>query len=143
MISELDRLPNWQKALVAVASTHVTQDGEWGQTDCLMSVGDAIEAVVGVNPFEQFRGKYSTELGAAKTMRQHDCEDVLEVFAKFVQLTEVNRFQVRRGDVAVVIIQGQPHAGYVLNEGVVIRQPTGMITFPLDDIAKAFQIGRR
>lgn len=142
-LSDIDRHPNWAKRLMAIASIHVTQSAEWGKTDCIMTVGEAMRAVVGVHPFEHFAGTYTTELGAAKVMRQHDCEDVDEVFSRFLGLSELNRLQVRRGDVAVVMIQDKPHAGYILNDGITVRQEGGMITMPLDTIEKAFQIGRR
>lgn len=141
--SDLERHPDWSRRLIDIASVHSRQQAVWGQTDCLMVVGEVIQAVVGVNPLERFRGKYSTELGAAKVLRQNECENVLDVFADFLTLTETNRFQMLRGDVGVVLIQDQYHAGYILNDGIQVKQSEGMITLPLDQIQKAFQIGRR
>lgn len=141
-ISDLDRHPDWETRLVDIYQCHVQQTAEWGKTDCILTVGEAIRAVIGYSPFQKFFGLYSTELGAAKTMRNDGCENVNDIFAKYLGLTEVNRFNARRGDVAVTMIQDQLHAGYIVNEGLTVRQPNGMVTIPLDKIEKAYRIGK-
>ena len=142
VISDLDRHPDWENRLVEIQQLHAYQTAEWGKTDCILTVGESIRAVIGYDPLHQFFGKYTTELAAAKLMRKHGCENVKDVFANFLGLTEVNRFQARRGDVGVTLIQDQLHAGYIVNDGLNVRQPNGMITIPLDKIETAYRIGK-
>lgn len=142
-LSDVERHPDWSRRLAEISTVHQSAPPpEWGKSDCLMVVGEAILAVAKENPFEKFRHKYKTEKAAAKLMLKHGCSNVQEVFEIFLGLTESSRLQARRGDVGIVMIQDQPHAGYVTNDGLSVRQPHGMVTFPLTEMVKAYRIGK-
>lgn len=140
-ITSLDRPSGWDRQLEDVASAHVTIVPEWGRSDCLMTVADAIKAVVGIDPLKQFRGKYKTEAGAARKMRQNGCDSVRDVFETFLQLEPVNRLSARRGDVGVMIINGEYCAGFVCSLGFAVKQPHGLSFFPVTDIEQAYKVG--
>jgi hypothetical protein len=42
----------------------------WGERDCALFVADAIQSMTGTDVAADFRGKYSTALGAAKITKQ-------------------------------------------------------------------------
>ena len=140
-ISNSIRAANWDRALEDIASAHVSVIPAWGVSDCLMCAADAIKAVVGSDPLKAFRGRYKTEAGAAKKMRQNGCENVRDVFEHYLGLEPVNRFAARRGDVGVMIVNGEYVAGFVCGMGFAVKQPHGLTFFSLSDIEQAYKVG--
>lgn len=140
-ISNFKRHPDWENRLVTVMGIHRGQIGEWGQTDCLMTCGDVMQAVVGHNPLAQFIGKYDTESGARKILVKNKCKKLSDVFENFLELEEINRLSARRGDMGIVDINQEPHAGYFTEHGFAVKQPQGQIFLPITDVTKAFKIG--
>lgn len=100
-------------------------------------------ATIGTNPFSQFRDQYSTEAGAAKTMRKNGCETITDIFEKFVGLRGINPLQAIRGDIGIVLVQDTEHCGYFTELGLAVAQKQGMTFFDVTDVVKAFQVGIR
>lgn len=140
-ISNSIRVDGWDRQLEQVATDQVSVLPEWGSSDCLLSTSEAIQAVVGVDPLKKFRGKYTTEAGAAKAMRRNKCQNVKDVFETYIGLESVNRFAARRGDVGVTVINDEFVAGYVCFHGFAVKQPQGTIFLPLDQIHQAYKVG--
>lgn len=139
--SSLDRVPGWDRALEDLATHHVDTPPEWGVSDCLMCAADAIKAVTGIDPLSKFRGKYQTEAGAARKMRQNGCESVKDVFEQYLSLEPINRFSARRGDVGVMIINDEYVAGFICSSGFAVMQPLGLSFFPITEIEQAYKVG--
>jgi hypothetical protein len=106
-----------------------------------MTAADAIEAVIGENPLVAFRGRYKTEAGAARKMRANGCENVKDVFERYLQLEPVNRLSARRGDVGVMQINDKYVAGFICGSGFAVKQPHGLTFFPMTDIEQAYKVG--
>lgn len=140
-ISAYNRLWDWDFRLAETITAHVEIKPDWGVSDCLMACGDVMESVTGTNPLSKFRNKYTTEHGAAKLMKRHKCDDVDEVFEKYLGLTPVNRLQAHRGDVGVVLVDGQPTAGFYTNLGFAVKSPSGLSYFPITDVVTAYKVG--
>lgn len=140
-ISSSSRVDHWDRALEAVATVHVAIVPEWGVSDCLLTTADVIQAVIGIDPLAEFRGRYKTEIGAARKMRENGCESVKDVFERYLMLEPVNRFSARRGDVGVVLINGEYTAGFVCSLGFAVKQPHGLTFFSLADIEQAYKVG--
>lgn len=141
-ISSFERLPDWDFRLAHLSERQLETAPDWGTTDCLLSVGEAMEAVTGTNPLQKFVGKYTTEQGAAKMMRRNKCKNVEDVFEKYLGLTSVGRLSARRGDVGVMEINGDLAAGYFTNHGFAVKQESGLGFFPVTDVKTAFRVGR-
>jgi len=135
------RVPGWDRALEDLATAHVSIIPEWGVSDCLMTAADAIKAVIGEDPLAKFRGKYKTEAGAARKMRANGCENVKDVFENYLQLEPVNRFVARRGDVGVMLINGEYAAGFISGTGFAVKQTNGLAFYPVTDIEQAYKVG--
>ncbi|WP_182520000.1 DUF6950 family protein [Ochrobactrum sp. RH2CCR150] len=135
------RISGWDRALEDIATAHVSITPEWGVSDCLMTAADAIEAVIGENPLAEFRGKYKTEVGAARKMRANGCENVKDVFENYLQLEPVNRLFARRGDVGVMVINDEYVAGFICGSGFAVKQPHGLSFFPVTEIEQAYRVG--
>jgi len=135
------RISGWDRALEDIATAHVSITPEWGISDCLMTAAEAIEAVIGENPLAEFRGKYKTEAGAARKMRANGCENVRDVFENYLKLEPVNRFAARRGDVGVMLINGEYVAGFISGTGFAVKQPKGLAFYPVTEIEQAYRVG--
>lgn len=140
-ITSSTRADGWDRAIEEIATRHMAIIPEWGASDCLMTVADAMRAVVGATPLEQFRGRYKTEAGAARKMRQNGCANVKDAFETFLGLEPVNRLSARRGDVGVMLINGEYAAGFVCGSGFAVKQPHGLTFFPVTEIDQAYKVG--
>ncbi|MER9170908.1 hypothetical protein NKI12_26855 [Mesorhizobium australicum] len=138
---ELTRLKDWDKRLARLVSSIKDEPGVWGETDCLLTAAAAIEAVTGQDIMAPWRGRYKTELGAAKLMRKEGCETVEDVLGKFFGLPEIGRLSALRGDVGVVDRDGVLCAGFVCDRGFLCRTETACIFLPQTAIKTAFKVG--
>lgn len=136
---QLTRLPDWERRFTAVAEAHVDTPFQWGQCDCLLAVADVVEAVTGVDPAAKIRGRYTTELGAAKLMRRRKFNTVEDVLKKL--FPRVGRLMARRGDICTIERNGEIVAGYVTMHGVAFQTPRGVSLVPQTDVNKAFSVG--
>lgn len=140
-ISHCKRLDGWELRLAEAITAHVDIVPDWGISDCLMTCGDVMFAVTGINPLEKFRNKYATEQGAAKLMKRNKCNDAEEVFEKYLAMTPVNRLSAHKGDVGVMIINDQITAGFYMELGFAVKVPSGLAYFPITEVKQAFKVG--
>jgi hypothetical protein len=138
---QLIRSPGWERRLARVTEKHISLPGEWGVSDCLLTMADAVEAVTETDIMVKWRGKYKTEAGAAKLMKKNGCDTVEDVLRDFFRLPPVGRLSARRGDVGIVLQGGQPTAGYVCEYGFAAKGPRGLTFHDLTDIVTAFKVG--
>lgn len=136
-----DRLPDWDFRLAEVTTKHMTLPGQWGTSDCLITVADAIRAVLGVDLAQTIRGKYTTEIGAAKLLKRRKYQTVEDALADRFPI--IGRLSALRGDVGVYERQGVLCAGYVTEYGFAVKAEHGLEFVPQTDIKTAFRVGRR
>lgn len=136
----LTRLPDWDRRLVRVVEKHLHLPGEWGVSDCGLTVGDAVEAVAGINPLARFVGKYTTEAGAARVMRRKGWKDMGDVLASFAP--PIGRLKAQRGDIGTIVQGGQLTAGFICERGLAAKSEHGLVFYPVTEIVAAFKVGR-
>lgn len=137
----VERVNDWDQRLAAVTSRHLRTASVWGESDCLLKVADAIEAVIGVDPAAGIRGKYKTEAGAAKLMRKRGFETVEDVIASMFDQTE-GKLMAQRGDICIIEENGEIAAGYMTEYGAAIATPSGSAFRSPMEIARAYKVGR-
>jgi hypothetical protein len=102
-----------------------------GVHDCILAACTFIEAITGTDPAVEFRGKYSTDLGAAKVVKAHSCQTLLELVESIAAshgMTPVPAQHHHRGDLVmldeglfgIVHLDGL-HAVYVTTQGLAIK----------------------
>lgn len=136
----MNRLPDWDRRLARVTEKHLRLPGAWGESDCVMTVGEAIEAVTGDNPFAKFQGRYTTETGAARVMRKDGYATLEAAFDAY--FAACPRLKAQRGDVGIVMQGGQPTACYLTEYGAAAKGPSGLIFHAQTDLVRAYRIGR-
>lgn len=97
--------------------------------------------MLGVDLAQTIRGKYKTEIGAAKIMKRRGYQSVEDALAD--RFPPVARLKAQRGDVGVYERQGVICAGYVTEYGFAVKAEHGLEFVPQTDIKAAFQVGRR
>ena len=60
--------PNWQKALSDLIRQRLTTPFAWGEHDCCLFASDCAVAMAGIDPAEEYRGRYTTEIGAKRIL---------------------------------------------------------------------------
>lgn len=121
---------------------------QWGVSDCCLIAADAIEAMTGVDIAEDFRGKYTTELGAFKLIREitggTTVADAAAYCAQTHDLVEwPSPLYARRGDLVVIEDDGNLIAGFVHLNGrhaISIGQD-GLKRLPLSAVKRAWHVG--
>lgn len=137
---DLTRLPDWDRRLARAVDRHVDIPGEWGKADCLLTCADIVEAITGVDPAADIRGKYKTEAGAARLLRRRGCSDVGEALAALFPTEAV--LMAQRGDLGVVERDGRLTACFVTDRGAAAKAERGLTFFLQTDLKAAFRVGR-
>lgn len=138
---DLTRLPDWDRRLARLVSGIADTPGIWGKSDCIMTAAAGIEAVTGTDIMAPWRGRYRTEAGAARWMRKGGCKDVEGLLRDFFGLPPVGRLLAQRGDVGVVERDGALCAGFMCDQGFLVRTETGRAILPQTAIKTAFKVG--
>lgn len=80
----MHRLPDWEARLAAYLEPLRSRPFAWGRHDCCTFAAGAVEAMTGVDPMPEFRGRYSTPRGSVRALRKFGAGDLAETLsAKF------------------------------------------------------------
>lgn len=114
---------------------------EWGANDCCTFAADAILANTGVDIASEFRGKYTTQLGALRTIQEvtggTTVADAAAYCAEKHGLVEhTYPLMAKRGDLVVINNGGNLIAGVVHLNGrhVISVSEDGLVRLPLADL---------
>jgi uncharacterized protein DUF6950 len=102
----MKRVQNWNSLL----PSHTSANGRgkkfvWGAFDCALAACDSIKAITGVDPGENYRGKYSTAAEASAVIAQAGFATLGDFAAKVAAeygMQEIGPRQARRGDLVFV-----------------------------------------
>lgn len=110
------RVDDWPTALFELVEEYRFKDFQWGEHDCCLFAADCCIAVCGKDPAESYRGKYTTEIGAKRALKQQHGSVEAAFDACFAR---VDANLAQRGD--VVLFDGDlgPTAGIQGAEGIV------------------------
>ena len=141
----MTRHSTWEADLAAYIAANRDEPFEWGRLDCALFFAGACLAMTGFDPGEPFRGKYTTELGAAKALKKFgagDLESTLDglfdvIEPGFVQrgdgVWDGERVGVSMGAHALMIGEERDE------EGNVVR--SGLIRIPRTQWLKGWRVG--
>lgn len=132
------RRNDWEQALAEYLAEHREAVFEWGQCDCAMFAAGAIEAMTGVDPADDVRGRYKSQAGAGRAIKRKGFADLGEwVSSKFEEVAPVF---AHRGDIVMVggslgICAGAA-AWFVGEEG----QASGLVSQPMPMWERAWRV---
>lgn len=67
----MERRSDWDRRLQEWLAAMEGVRFEWGAADCCTFAAGAVEAMTGIDPMAEFRGRYATEAGAARALRRY------------------------------------------------------------------------
>lgn len=67
----MTRLPDWEARLSAYLAEVRGLPHAYGSHDCALHGANVVNALIGIDHGAPFRGRYTTELGAAKALRKY------------------------------------------------------------------------
>ncbi|GEA12675.1 hypothetical protein [Alteromonas sp. KUL49] len=101
------RLPNWDIELAEYIESVANAPFAWGEHDCCLFAANAAKLITGIDFAQRFRGKYSTELGAARALKRYGQGDLFNTLCDiFGEPCPILTLQ--RGDIALVC-DGERH----------------------------------
>ncbi|UGO51432.1 hypothetical protein QJV44_gp18 [Serratia phage vB_SmaS_Tlacuache] len=132
---------DWQEKLLEQVVLREKVKFEWGKHDCCLFAADVVQAMTGVDYASEFRGKYSTEIGAKRLLAKAGEDGLTGVLdGKFAQ---VDLSYVQRGDLVLVQTDAGPALGiYWAGQSVWLQGLEGVQLFIniKDRILKAWRV---
>lgn len=126
---------------------HANKPFAWGSHDCALFAANAVEAITGVDIAADFRGKYTTQLGALRTISKiTDGSTVTDAVAHCAEkhglVEHVHPLMAKRGDLVIIDNAGTLIAGVVHLNGrhVVSASETGLVRLPITNIVRAWSL---
>ncbi|WP_412497296.1 DUF6950 family protein [Vibrio fluvialis] len=112
----------WLTRLSQVIAAAQRTPFEWGKHDCCLFAADCALAVAGVDPAADYRGRYSTEIGAKRALNKThgSIESAFDACFKRV----VPEF-AQRGDIVLLESELGKAAGVVWSNGIWSVSPFG------------------
>lgn len=95
----MTRLPDWERRLGEYLLTVLEKPFAYGEHDCALHGANAVHAATGIDHGAPFRGKYTTELGAAKALKKYGGGTIEATFDQ--HLDECPLAFASRGDIVM------------------------------------------
>lgn len=141
----MTRHSTWEADLNAYLAQHRRSEFAWGFLDCGLFFAGACKAMTGFDPGEPFRGKYTTEMGAARALKKYgagDLESTLDGLFDVVPAGFVQRGDGVWNGSAVGVSMG----GYALFVGETVTMEgapvqTGLVRVPRAAWVKGWRVG--
>jgi hypothetical protein len=119
----------------------------WGDNDCCTFAADAIHAITGTDIAADFRGKYTTEIGALRAIAKVTggttvADAAAYCAAKHGLVEHTYPLMAKRGDLVVLDNDGNLIAGVVHLNGrhVISVSESGAVRLPITSIVRAWSL---
>lgn len=121
---------DWAQRLNDYLKANINTPFEWGEFDCCLHVANAVEAMTGNDFAKDFRGRYSTALGAQRALKKYgkgNIHDTLEDIFGYA----LTRLLAGRGSIVLVDTPEGDALGIVWAGKIWVAMPQGLGTMPL------------
>lgn len=137
----MNRQKNWRNRLheVVEARRRVPFSFESG-FDCAIFVADCIAAMTGEDPAADFRGRYSSDIGAMRVIRNAGFANIADLVSS--RLDEIAPVRAQVGDVAFIPDESSfgGALGIVIGEQVACLHVDGIGSVPRNLMTRAFRV---
>ncbi len=121
---------DWPSRLNQYIKQHLNTPFKWGEFDCCLFPADAILAMTGVDYAAEFRGHYSTALGAKRALVKYGQGDIQQtITAKFGPMQP--RLLAGRGDLVLIDTPFGTALGIVWAGKIWAPEESGLVTLPM------------
>jgi len=137
------RPDNWPALLWAFVQSRQSRPFVWGEHDCCLFAADWVRELHGIDPAEDFRGAYTSALGAARIVG-HGFSLATFVGDRFAALgfDKIPVLSASRGDLVAAHVGAYSRLclGIVVDHRAAFPAPAGLMTIPLNQVAYAWKI---
>jgi hypothetical protein len=139
----MTRHVDWEHKLGEFFLSRQTQDFQYGSNDCCLFACDCILAITGIDVAADFRGRYNSELSAARVILAFTEGGKLEHLAEKIAaqhgIEEVKPMFAQRGDIVLIEHDEQQALAVVGMDGWSVIGP-GPRQFELIEARRAWRI---
>ncbi len=119
------RRPDWQPCLFAYLAEVARRPLAPGQHDCALFAAGALEAMTGVDPAAEWRGRYTSFNAGLKALKKAGFRDHIALVAS--HFTEVAPAFAQVGDLGVIRLPGElPALGIFTGEHLAVLRDSGL-----------------
>jgi hypothetical protein len=129
------RLSDWEARLHDYLTSMANAKHVYGVSDCALFSSGAVMAMTEYDPAAEFRGKYKTELGAARALRNIGEGDLESTFD--AKLPEIEAAFAQRGD----LIWDGENVGICFGAFAFFIGQDGIERVPRTSFVKAWRVG--
>ena len=132
----MQRVPDWEPRLAAYFDTCAATPFAYGHHDCCLFGAGAIQALTGTDAGQAWRGKYSTEAGAARLLKRRGFE---RIDGPFTQLLgpPLGPLMAARGD----IVSDGVNIGVMWAGGAWFLADDGLSLQPVSMLRHCWKVG--
>lgn len=131
----MKRFPDWRLRLMAYVTDWRDREFRPGRSDCALFAAGAVEAMTGVDPAADFRGRYRTiDEGLALVGPAGHVGHAATLFP------EISPMRAQVGDLAEVEGDGGPALGVVIGPQIAAMGLDGLRFVFLTDARRAFHV---
>lgn len=137
----MKRLKDWRHRLHAAIEERRRRPFDFASgVDCALMAADCVLAMTGEDLAEPFRGRYSTEVGAMRVIRNEGFADLADLVA--ARLEEIDPVRACVGDVAFIPDDScfGGALGIVIGEQVAVLHIDGIGVVDRTQMSKAFRV---
>jgi len=134
------RPADWSARLVDYIEQVRHIDFVWGENDCALMASAWVEELIGHDPASDFRGRYTTEMGAIRALKRYGTGTLLSTFEGIVGPVCAPA-QVRRGDIVGLVTEQGEALGICVGAMAATTGPTGFNLMRLLSAECGWKIG--
>lgn len=125
------RPENWTELLAGAIAAASDQPFVWGKLDCCLFAADVVLAVTLHDHASEFRGKYTTAVGAKKALVRYGKGSIKKTMN--AKLGKANPpLMARRGDFVLANTQLGDSLGVCVGATAAFKSPDGVVCLRLD-----------
>lgn len=135
----MKRFRDWEQRLSFACMAVTERPHAWGTHDCALYAADCVLAMTGVDLAEDYRGRYTTPVGAARMLKRAGVDNLGDFAAQM--LPEIDIRAAGRGD--LLICDGPEGEFFAIKIGHMCVGPsaTGVLHVPVRQATRAFKVG--
>ncbi len=135
----MKRLNDWLTRLHKVIADTEGKPFQYGVNDCALFGASIVNACLGFDPAETYRGRYKTKIGGIRAIRKSGYQDQIDYVEKTFSQTPI--LFSREGDLGLVETEEGPAIVALLGSFAAGVSKTGLIRFPIGEVKIAFRVG--
>ncbi|MEL6754937.1 MAG: hypothetical protein AAFP81_00765 [Pseudomonadota bacterium] len=132
------RRSDWQQKLSQEAIRLQNTPYEFGEHDCILFAANCVLAMTGRDLADDIRGRYKTEIGAARIIKNEGFSSLGDMIAD--RLPEIELREVGRGDVVLCDGPYGEFAAMVVGKTCVSPGRNGMIHIPVSQAKRGYRV---